>query len=91
MEDNYPTKGMRPITGIVMYNFLYWLLKYHHQLESLQTLPAERLLSLARQFEEARPDLEPNTSRAWLNSFDKLFRESTTQDEYAAARKLIYR
>lgn len=91
MEEKPPTKGMRPVTGIVMYNFLYWLLRYHHELESLQTLPAAHLLSLAQQFERARPDIEPSTQRAWLQGFEKLFSAPATQDDYAAARKLVYR
>lgn len=89
MEERPPTKGMRPVTGLVMYNFLYWLLRNHHELESLQTLPRDDLLSLAQQFEYARPDIEPSTQRAWLQGFEKLFSASDSQDDYAAARKLV--
>jgi len=91
MEERPPIKGVSPVTGITMYNFLYWLLMHHHELESLQTLSAGQLLYLAQQFESARPDVESSTEGAWHNGFGKLFSFPNHQDDYAAARALLHR
>ncbi len=91
MEERPPIKGMRPVTGITMYNFLYWLLMHHYELESLQRLSAPQLLYFAREFERARPDVEPSIEKAWRDGFGKLFSSPKDQDDYAAARALLHR
>ncbi len=91
MEEKYPTKGMSPVTDITMYNFIYWLNMYHHELNDLQSLPIRQLLSLTQQFENARPDIEIRTPTAWRKGFEELFGEMDHSGHYVAARKLLHR
>jgi len=91
MEERPPIKGVSPVTGITMYNFLYWLLIHHRELESLQTLSLGQLLYFARQFERARPDVESSTEWAWHRGFEKLFSSPDHDDDYATARAFLHR
>ena len=91
MEEPPQTKGMKPVTGVVMLNFISWLTTYHHEVESLRNLPRENLSRLVHDFESSRPDIEPSAQREWLKGFEQLFIGRSSQDDYADTREALKR
>lgn len=89
MEELPRRKGMRPIKGYVMHNFLYWLVMQHPEITSLHSLKPDALLQLARQFENSRPDIEPSPDQDWTGSFEMLFSEEIAPDDYQEARETL--
>jgi hypothetical protein len=84
-------KGMRPVEGVVMHNFLYWLIMHHPEITRLQPLPQEDLLQLVQQFENSRLDIKPSPRQDWIGGFEKLFSEGSPQDDYKEARETLRR
>jgi hypothetical protein len=89
MEEPLLRKGMRPIEGYVMLNFIYWLAMQHPEIPSLHSLEPDGLLQLARQFEDSRPDIEPSADQDWTGSFEMLFSEESAPDDYQEARETL--
>ncbi len=91
MEEPPLRKGMRPIEGYVMHNFLYWLAMHHPEITGLHLLSPGDLLQLARQFENSRPDIDPSPAQDWTSGFEKLFSGESSQDDYKEARETLRR
>jgi hypothetical protein len=91
MEEPPLPKGMRPIEGYIMHNFLYWLAMYHPEITGLHLLSFDDLLHLARQFENSRPDIDPSPDQDWTSGFEKLFSDEPSQDDYQEAREALER
>lgn len=77
MEDQPRSKGIEPVPGIALINFMYWLRTYHYpKLQQLESLEIAELLELIHQFESYRPDLEPYQEQSWAKSLDQLLSDS---------------
>lgn len=91
MEEPPLRKGMQPVEGYVMHNFLYWLVRHHPEITSLQLLSRDDLVQLAQQFESSRLDIDPSPAQDWISGFEKLFSDESSQDDYQEARETLRR
>jgi hypothetical protein len=88
MEETPQAKGMKPVSGTIMLNFLYWLQTNHSELKNLQSLSLQRLRDLTQKFEDSRPDIEPHSLDEWRNGINRLYAKSA-QDDYTEAREFL--
>lgn len=90
MKESPPAKGIQPVPGIVMLNFLYWLQTHHPEVKNLQRLTQSEVLQLVRAFERNRPDIEPCSAGGWIAGINQLHSKASA-DEYREARALYQR